>query len=74
MRSAAFAADGRSVVSVGRDGAALLWDLSGTRGLGPRARTGDLRALACAVAGRDMTPDEWRHVLPDRPYRRGCPM
>jgi DNA-binding SARP family transcriptional activator len=73
-RSVAFAADGRSVVSVGRDGAALLWDLSGTRGLGPRAEAGDRRALACAMAGRDMTPDEWRRVLPDRPYQHVCPM
>jgi DNA-binding SARP family transcriptional activator/WD40 repeat protein len=73
-RAVAFAPDGRAVVSVGQEGAALLWDLHGTRGLGPRAETGDRRALACAVAGRDMTPEEWRRVLPDRPYQHVCPM
>ncbi len=27
---------------------------------------------ACAVAGRDLTRDEWSSYLPDRPYRRTC--
>lgn len=29
-------------------------------------------ARACAVAGRDLTHDEWSRYLPDRPYRRTC--
>jgi WD40 repeat protein len=29
--------------------------------------------FACQVAGRDLTPAEWRDVLPDRDYRRVCP-
>jgi WD40 repeat protein/class 3 adenylate cyclase/tRNA A-37 threonylcarbamoyl transferase component Bud32 len=44
-------------------GSAILWPL-------------DLAALqrfACRVAGRTLTPDEWRDVLPDRPYRHVCP-
>ena len=75
VRSATFTADGRAVMSVGRDGLALLWDLSGSRGLAARATgSGDIRALACAMAGRDMTLDEWRRFLPDRPYQHVCPM
>jgi hypothetical protein len=27
---------------------------------------------ACDVAGRELTPAEWRDVLPDRPYRAVC--
>jgi WD40 repeat protein len=29
--------------------------------------------FACQVAGRDLTRDEWRDLLPNRPYRRVCP-
>jgi WD40 repeat protein len=28
--------------------------------------------FACRVAGRDLTPTEWRDLLPDRPYRPVC--
>jgi WD40 repeat protein len=28
--------------------------------------------FACRVAGRDFTRDEWRDLLPDRPYRHVC--
>jgi WD40 repeat protein len=28
--------------------------------------------FACQVAGRDLTPAEWRDVLPRRPYRHVC--
>ena len=32
-----------------------------------------LRRAACQIAGRDLTPDEWRDLLPNRPYRHVCP-
>ncbi|WP_028066713.1 nSTAND1 domain-containing NTPase [Solirubrobacter soli] len=32
-----------------------------------------LQRSACQIAGRDLTPDEWREVLPNRPYRHVCP-
>jgi hypothetical protein len=28
---------------------------------------------ACAVAGRNLTEDEWRDAFGDRPYRETCP-
>jgi predicted ATP-grasp superfamily ATP-dependent carboligase len=28
---------------------------------------------ACAVAGRNLTADEWRDAFGDRPYRETCP-
>ena len=31
-----------------------------------------LQRFACRVAGRDLTRDEWRDLLPGRPYRRVC--
>ena len=36
----------------------------------------DLRTwerFACQVAGRDLSPAEWRDLLPSRPYRHVCP-
>jgi hypothetical protein len=32
-----------------------------------------LLAHACAVAGRNLTPDEWTQLMPSRPYQRTCP-
>ena len=32
-----------------------------------------LQRFACRVAGRSLSPDEWRAVLPNQPYRRVCP-
>ena len=32
-----------------------------------------LQRFACQVAGRDLTREEWRDLLPNRPYRRVCP-
>jgi hypothetical protein len=33
------------------------------------------RALefACAIAGRNLSPAEWRDNFPDRPYEETCP-
>jgi WD40 repeat protein len=32
-----------------------------------------LRRAACSIAGRDITREEWRNLVPDRPYERVCP-
>ena len=31
-----------------------------------------LQRSACDIAGRDLTREEWRELLPNRPYRRVC--
>ncbi len=31
-----------------------------------------LQRFACRIAGRDLTPEEWRELLPNRPYRPVC--
>jgi len=30
-------------------------------------------AHACAVAGRNLTKEEWRRFVPGHPYRKTCP-
>jgi hypothetical protein len=33
-----------------------------------------LQRFACRVAGRSLSREEWRAVLPNQPYRRICPV
>jgi conflict system STAND superfamily ATPase/WD40 domain-containing protein len=77
VRLVRFAHDGRTLYTADDPGTLLAWDLTGSaRGLGARvkATTGKLAllALACTVAGRDMTRQEWSQYLPARPYRHLC--
>jgi WD40 repeat protein len=60
---AAYAPGGASLMAVTDTGRGALWDID------PAA----WRRRACAVAGRVLTRDEWRAVLPTRPYRPACP-
>jgi hypothetical protein len=60
---AAFAADDSYVDVTYTDGTMLRWDI----------RPSDWRARACAVAGRNLTRDEWARFLPERPYGTVCP-
>ena len=55
-----FAPGGRLVIT--ENGSATAW---------PTDRS-TLQRFACRVAGRDMTRDEWKDLLPNRPYRRVC--
>ena len=32
-----------------------------------------MQRAACSIAGRDLTREEWRQLLPNRPYRHVCP-
>ena len=78
MTAVRFAADGRTLYTIGGSGAVLAFDLTGGRGVGTAlASTPDndpaLIALACRIAGRGMTPEEWALHLPDRRYRHTCP-
>jgi hypothetical protein len=60
---AAFDATGRTLAAAFKDGTVLLWDVD------PASwRTG-----ARAVAGRELTRQEWHQFLPGRPYRATCP-
>ena len=61
--SAAFTPDGSKLVVVYANGKAFVWP----------ARWQDWAAHACDVAGRDLTPAEWRQSLPGRPYQPVCP-
>jgi WD40 repeat protein len=57
----AYSHDGEKLLAAGEDGI-LLWEVS------PTAWT----RLACRVANRDLTEQEWRSFLPDEPYTRIC--
>jgi WD40 repeat protein len=56
-----FSPDGRRLVALGWD--LLLWNLD------PIA----WEAMACALAGRNLTFEEWTQFLGDEPYRKTCP-
>ena len=54
---------GQTVVTLTEDRGVQLWETS------PRA----LLEHACDVAGRNLTPTEWRSALPNLPYAQTCP-
>ena len=58
----AVAFDARGQLLITELGSAILWPLD----------LPTLQRFACRVAGRSLTRDEWRDVLPTRPYRRVC--
>ena len=60
--STAFSPDGQTL-ACGGAGEIVFWDL----------RSETWVAQACAIAGRNMTEDEWVVYLRDTPYRRTCP-
>jgi WD40 repeat protein/DNA-binding SARP family transcriptional activator len=59
---AAFDPTGHTLATAFHDGTVLLSDVD----------PASWRARACAVAGRRLTPQEWRQFLPDRPYQPSC--
>jgi WD40 repeat protein len=67
-------AAGRRLASVSLDHTAIIWDM-GDRPVTalPGTANPDSRLdAACTIAGRDLTPDEWRRFLPDRPWQPTC--
>ena len=58
-----FSPDGGHVVTVYGDGRAIDWDI----------RPSSWEQKACAVAGRNLTRDEWTRHLGGRSYARTCP-
>ena len=59
---AAFAPDGDRILAVYANGRGYRWDV----------RPSAWMDHACQVAGRRLTRQEWRDVLPDRPYAPAC--
>jgi hypothetical protein len=66
---ASFTADGSTLFTAGPAGV-YSWALTGSR---PADEGESLVGLACALAGRDLTPDEWSAVAPTLSYRHVCP-
>lgn len=58
-----YSADGRRLVGAGGLGEISTWDLDPATWV----------TAACRMAGRDLTPAEWRSILPDRPPQKVCP-
>jgi WD40 repeat protein len=65
--SITFTADGTHLVSAGRDGRVLLWNIE------PWVKEDALLSHACNVVGRNLTRSEWNLFLPGKSYRRTCP-
>lgn len=62
VTSVAFSPDNKTLASGSFDGTIILWDVS----------LDSWRNRACALAGRNLTEDEWQQYLPDEPYRETC--
>ncbi len=58
-----FLADGHTVLIASSGGAVYTMD----------TRPDQWIEFACAIAGRNLTEDEWRDAFDDRPYRETCP-
>jgi len=58
-----FSPDGSDLIVVHVDGRDTAWPIDPDR----------LTARACAVAGRELSADEWVAAVPDRPYADVCP-
>jgi WD40 repeat protein/class 3 adenylate cyclase len=59
---AAFTPDGKRVIVMYVSGDGFAWDVT----------LAGWESQACAVAGRDLTRDEWDEFLPERSYERVC--
>jgi WD40 repeat protein len=60
--AAYFTPDGRHVSVVSETGSGWVWNVDPS----------DWETMACRVAGRSLTAQEWQEFLPDRPYHATC--
>lgn len=63
IRAFGWLPDGSALVLASADGRTWVTD----------ARTDGWRERACTIAGRNLTPAEWQHFFPSRPYGTTCP-
>ena len=63
LASAGFMHDDETVLVASYQQSIYRWDTRPERA----------REFACAIAGRNLTPAEWRENFPDRPYEETCP-
>ena len=62
VKAVAFSPDGTTVATTGFDRSVIVWTLD------PQRIATDI----CHALARDLTPERWRHFLPDVPYARTC--
>ena len=60
--SVAYSPDGASLASGSSDGSIVVWPVGAEAWL----------REACAIAGRDLTPEEWEMFFPGQPYQAVC--
>jgi hypothetical protein len=63
------------LITIARGDRVIIWNVGPADGsaTGSGAATGsDRLRAACEVAGRDLTPMEWRRYVPGRPWRPTC--
>ncbi|MGW0809816.1 hypothetical protein [Nonomuraea sp. NPDC002799] len=60
----AFSPDGTTLAASGADGITRLWNV---------ALPADPFPAVCAIAGRSLTPEEWRTYVPGAPFEELCP-
>lgn len=58
----AMSPDGGQIVSAGRDAQVVIWDI----------QTNSWKNLACHIANRPLSPDEWEQFRPDADYEFTC--
>jgi WD40 repeat protein len=65
---------GRHIVTVSVDHTIILWDMAADGGRAMRDTAGpeDRFDAACAIVARDLSRDEWRRYLPERPWEPTC--
>jgi len=62
-----FSPDRHTMATVGDEGTTILWDVSQLDDI-----VSDPLARACAITGRDLSPQEWASYAPLLPYRHTC--